>query len=334
MSLQLGIGAQDFGFEVNNGVQDRKDSNISCGQLAAKMITLQELLKESEMVGDTAFPGIFPCFGLVVGILSLGEDVVNIAVFFQQHFRDGEIGIGVALKATLSGNITSNGQALSDLHISINQIRKLPKRGLCFQRPGPFNLRNMLVLLVRDFEKKSDEVASRFDIPVIKFGNGHFKTEDGETPFGQLPYLIDGNVKIGQSLAIARYVSRKGGLQGDTDADFAISEQLLEEHGDIYNVLAKAQYADNKPEAWKNAWETSIPNHLGFLEKILNGDHFGSKLTAGDVAVFSILNTIIDLKPEILKNYPKLQAHYTRFATNPLLAKYLGSGIGIYFKPQ
>jgi len=30
-----------------------------------------------------------------------------------------------------------------------------------------------------------------------------------QTPFGQLPVLIDGEIKIGQSMAIARYVSKK-----------------------------------------------------------------------------------------------------------------------------
>jgi len=101
------------------------------------------------------------------------------------------------------------------------------------------------------------------------------------TPFGQLPYLEDGDVKLGQSMAIARYLSRKAGLQGDSDSDFAMvrskplfffrlyayfhsftssfgfittpkSEQLIEEQSDLYNVLAKAQYAQNKAEVRYN----------------------------------------------------------------------------------
>lgn len=47
--------------------------------------------------------------------------------------------------------------------------------------------------------------------------------------FFQLPYLVDGDVKLAQSMAILRYLSKKGGLQGDTDAAYAVSEMFIEE---------------------------------------------------------------------------------------------------------
>lgn len=34
---------------------------------------------------------------------------------------------------------------------------------------------------------------------------------------------------MGQSLAIARYIARAAKLQGDTDKEFAMSEQLIQE---------------------------------------------------------------------------------------------------------
>jgi len=156
-----------------------------------------------------------------------------------------------------------------------------------------------------------------------------------QTTFGQLPFFVDGDLKICQSMAIARYISRKAGLQGDNDADFAISEQLIEEQGDLYTTLAKAQYhPSDKPGAWKEAFEKTIPNGLSFFEKLLKGDFFGSKLTAGDVAVFSIVNTILDVKADALASFPKLQAHYNRIAALPGVDNYLkNSGVTVYFKP-
>ncbi len=71
---------------------------------------------------------------------------------------------------------------------------------------------------------------------------------------------MTGSVKVAQSMAIVRYLSRKAGLQvsaaavililcpisdayrliqGDTDADFAISEMLLEEFNDVFTTVAK-----------------------------------------------------------------------------------------------
>jgi glutathione S-transferase len=41
--------------------------------------------------------------------------------------------------------------------------------------------------------------------------------------------LVDGDVKLAQSSAILRYLARKGGLSGDTDAAYAVSEMFIEE---------------------------------------------------------------------------------------------------------
>jgi len=59
-------------------------------------------------------------------------------------------------------------------------------------------------------------------------------------PFGQVPYLIDGEVKLAQSQAILRYLAKKGGIQGATDAEFANSEMLIEETRDILALMETA----------------------------------------------------------------------------------------------
>ena len=69
-----------------------------------------------------------------------------------------------------------------------------------------------------------------------------------ELPFGQLPYLVDGDVKVAQSLAILRYLARKGGLQGDDDKAFAFSEMLIQEMEDCFTLMAKANYDSDKGE--------------------------------------------------------------------------------------
>ncbi len=65
-------------------------------------------------------------------------------------------------------------------------------------------------------------------------------------PFGQVPYLVDGDIKFSQSLAMVRYLARKGGIQGDSDADYALSEMLLEEARDVISLMEKAVTAENK----------------------------------------------------------------------------------------
>lgn len=153
-----------------------------------------------------------------------------------------------------------------------------------------------------------------------------------KTPFGQLPYLEDGDVKMGQSMAIARYLAKKAGLQGDNDKDFAMSEQLIEESNDIYTVLARAKYSpDDKTEAWNNALQVTIPQHFAQLENLLHGDYFGSKLLVGDLAVYSIINIILDLDSHVLDKTPRLKAFYERMNGDSRLAKFKNRNIPLYF---
>jgi glutathione S-transferase len=153
------------------------------------------------------------------------------------------------------------------------------------------------------------------------------------TPFGQLPFLEDGDVKIAQSGAIARYLGRKFGLQGESDADFGQSEQLIEESQDIFTAIAKANYSPNKAEAYTTAFESEIPKHLENLEKLLNGgDKFTSSTTTGELAIFGVLNIALDLQADLLAKYPALQAFYNRIAANAGVAAYLAEAVPAYFK--
>jgi len=157
-----------------------------------------------------------------------------------------------------------------------------------------------------------------------------------QTPFGQLPYLVDGDVKIAQSLAIARYLAKKGGIDGsDNLATFAMSEQLIEEQNDIYNALAEAQYSkDDKTVAWNKALNETVPKHFGLLEKLLTGTTFTGKITAGDIAIFSIINIVLDVDPHALDKFAKLKAFYDHVHADSHFKEYLASPPGVYFKKQ
>lgn len=75
-------------------------------------------------------------------------------------------------------------------------------------------------------------------------------------------------------MAIARFVARKAGLQGDNDADFAKSEMLLEESVDIANLVGKAYYAADRKAEMDKTFDEVIPQHLAALEKLATGKFF------------------------------------------------------------
>ena len=72
-------------------------------------------------------------------------------------------------------------------------------------------------------------VAKAGGLNIVHTDDPNLPALKAELPFGQLPYLVDGDVKVAQSLAILRYLARKGGLQGDDDKGFAFSEMLIQE---------------------------------------------------------------------------------------------------------
>eukprot|EP01121_Diplochlamys_sp_Union-15-3_P008356 TRINITY_DN2218_c0_g1_i1.p1 TRINITY_DN2218_c0_g1~~TRINITY_DN2218_c0_g1_i1.p1 ORF type:complete len:207 (-),score=57.54 TRINITY_DN2218_c0_g1_i1:47-637(-) len=154
-----------------------------------------------------------------------------------------------------------------------------------------------------------------------------------QTPFGQLPVLVDGDVKVAQSMAIARYIAKKANLSGESLADFGMSEQLLEESDDIYGLLVKANSSHNKAEEWKKTFETELPKHWGFLEKLL-GDkmQFCSKVLAGDLAIFSIINIVLDLDPHSVDKFPHLKAFYERLYKDAKFTDYFKEPPRLYFK--
>ncbi|KAL6050692.1 Glutathione S-transferase P [Balamuthia mandrillaris] len=153
------------------------------------------------------------------------------------------------------------------------------------------------------------------------------------TPFGQLPYLVDGDVSLAQSMAIARYLAKKAGLQGATDADYAMSEQLIEEQNDIYSILAKANNAQNKHEAYDQALTVDIPKHLDLLEKLLGeNEYFASSVTTGDLALFSVFNIILDFDSKAFDNYPKLKGFYDRLSGHSGVKRFLELPMRLYLK--
>jgi len=156
-----------------------------------------------------------------------------------------------------------------------------------------------------------------------------------QTPFGQLPFLEDGHVKLGQSNAIARYIARKAKLEGSTDAEFAASEQLYEEAGDIYTILSKANYESDKNAAFDKTFAETLPPHFHNLEKLIGEDgHFtkGHKLLAGEIVLFSVLNYAVGLSKDALDKTPKLKKFYETTLAEPKFHEYFAQNLSAYLK--
>jgi len=158
-----------------------------------------------------------------------------------------------------------------------------------------------------------------------------------QTPFGQLPYMIHGDIKLAQSMAIARYAARKAHLQGDADAEYALSEMLIEEATDIYTAIAKGHYAPDKKEQYAKLAETVLPTHLAHLEKLLpdGAKQFGPKLVlVGDLAIFVALGYILPWAPKVLEKFPKLAKFHESIANSEGGKRFQALKLPEYFGPN
>jgi len=125
-----------------------------------------------------------------------------------------------------------------------------------------------------------------------------------------MPFLVDTDTgaKIGESMAIIRYLSRKFGTDPESHADYALYQQCIDWVGGTHDLLSGANYAPKRFDAFNEVFETKLPPSLAGLESTFVGDGpwFGSCASPGDYAVAACLQIIEDLNEGLIARYPKL----------------------------
>lgn len=176
----------------------------------------------------------------------------------------------------------------------------------------------------------------------------------GRPPFGQLPLLEDGPLHIGHSAAIASYIGRKAGMEGEGLAEFAVSQMLLGEGEDLYANMLRfnptcfaaldtprgppgAQWPTGgltEHEVW---WADGVPQRVERWEALLlvGRDRFTSSgQTAGELYFFAMLHQLVLCRAAALAGTPGVAAFYARVAALPAVARVLRgqSPFGTFFQ--
>ncbi|KAI6655979.1 Glutathione S-transferase 1-like [Oopsacas minuta] len=205
------------------------------------------------------------------------------------------------------------------LEISIREIKIMastckPKL-YYFNSPGRGEpIRQTLVYCNVDFED-------------VRFtGEEWAKQHKDQSPLGMSPFYEEGELKLGGSIAILRYVAEKNGLGGSNPVENAqlesYSDFLFDVSSKLYGIVMGPE--DKRDDCRKEFMET-VPKRLGFLENQVKSTNFlpADKVSYADIQLSASFHLfgLVGLG-DVFKDCPKLTAIADTISKSPQLIEH------------
>ncbi|XP_065830361.1 glutathione S-transferase Mu 4-like [Oscarella lobularis] len=182
-------------------------------------------------------------------------------------------------------------------------------------------IRLLLTYCGDEFEEKRYDGANRQTWTDEKFSLG--------LPLPNLPYLIDGDIKIVQSNAILRYIGRKHNLDGSTEQEKVLVDIFENQVMDMRNAFVRLCYGPSSSfEAGKKTYlEESLPATLKKISDQLGSSKWvaGENITFPDFHLAEMLSQHVIFSPTCLDAYPNLKEYLARFEELPAIKAYKAS---------
>ncbi|KAM7539388.1 hypothetical protein Aperf_G00000052744 [Anoplocephala perfoliata] len=143
--------------------------------------------------------------------------------------------------------------------------------------------------------------------------------------FPNLPYYIDGDFKLTQSMAIMEYIADTHDMLPTCKKRRAVIHMLQNDIIDFRSSAAKIYHSQSEDE--KVQFLKGLPDKLKQYEKYLGEKQWltGDKICTPDFSLYMVLDQLKKLEPTCLKGFSKLEAFVTRFENLPQLKEYLAS---------
>ena len=161
-----------------------------------------------------------------------------------------------------------------------------------------------------------------------------------DSPTGSVPYIIvDGQTKVAQSMAIARFVAKRFGLSGKNDLDDLKIDSLVDCLHDLTEIfrgnpreiyLISIFTPEQRERAVARLAELG-DKHLSTLEKLIGmysrakGYTVGDYLTWADIYLYDTMFYILKVNPKALDAYPHVSAVKKNVEAHPKIGAYLKS---------
>ncbi|XP_038676087.1 glutathione S-transferase Mu 5-like [Scyliorhinus canicula] len=144
--------------------------------------------------------------------------------------------------------------------------------------------------------------------------------------FPNLPYLLDGDIKITQSNAIMRYIARKHKLVGVTEDEKVRVDMLENQAMDFRMGIVRLAYNPDF-ENLKGEYLKGLPNLLKQFSDFLGKKPWfaGDKITFVDFLMYELFDEHRVLEPKCLDEFKNLKDFVQHFEALEKIAAYLKS---------
>lgn len=147
--------------------------------------------------------------------------------------------------------------------------------------------------------------------------------------FPNLPYYVEGNLKISQSSAILQHLARKHNLYGDNLEEQAKIDMVAGTVNDL-RWSAWVTYNDGDFHQIKEDWKRTLPGRLGELSTFLEGKEFvlGKKISYVDFLLYESMEWYRKFAPEVFaeaKELVNLEQFQKRIEALPQIKAYMES---------
>lgn len=132
--------------------------------------------------------------------------------------------------------------------------------------------------------------------------------------FPNLPYYIDGNTKLSQSVAIMHFLARKHGLGPKSEEEMQQCDMVEGALQDLRMGWIQLMYMSQDFEKEKKRFEEDVKKHLDMLSKYLGQKKYllGNDIKYVDFILFDLLDNHMHFLPNVLKPYQNLADYHKR----------------------
>jgi len=142
--------------------------------------------------------------------------------------------------------------------------------------------------------------------------------------FPNLPYLIAGDLKVTQSMAILRLVARRAGLIPEDDLKQTRMDMILHQADDLRSAIVRLAYNPDFERLRASVFENSVaPSVASFSRYLGDKEWFCDELTIADFVLYEILDQIRIMEPSLIAEKDNITAFLRRFESLPAIASYM-----------